>query len=111
MPLSAAASIKCRGFPQWESLLAELQAIRKQMEGLLKLRLLDEIESSTFAEKQTELRTRETRLLTRLEGCGRQQSERGELAVKVLNFRKLSRRSGLTILNSMVRNNRPWRTP
>ena len=66
------------------------------MERLLKLRLLDEIESSTFAEKQTELRTRETRLLTRLEGCGRQHSERGELAVKVFELSQALAQKWLT---------------
>ena len=53
---------------------------------LLDLRLLDEIEADTFAAKQNELRAKETRLLTKLEGFDRQQSERGELAVKVFEL-------------------------
>ena len=50
------------------------------------MRQIDEIELSTFAEKQAELRSKETRLQTKLEGCGRQQSERADLAVKVFEL-------------------------
>ena len=53
---------------------------------MLDLRLLDEVEPATFAEKQADLRSKETRLLTKLEGCGRQQSERIDLAVKVFEL-------------------------
>ena len=69
-----------------QTLQRELEAVRKQKQRLLDLRLLDEIEADTFAAKQSELRSQETRLLTKLEGCGRQQSERGELAVKVFEL-------------------------
>lgn len=69
-----------------QTLQSELEAVRKQKQRLLDLRLLDEIEADTFAAKQNELRAKETRLLTKLEGCGRQQSERGELAVKVFEL-------------------------
>lgn len=69
-----------------ESVQRELEAVRKQKQRLLDLRLLDEIESETFAAKQTELRSKETRLLTKLEGCGRQHSERADLAVKVFEL-------------------------
>ena len=53
---------------------------------MLDLRLLGEVEPATFAEKQADLRSKETRLLTKLEGCGRQQSERIDLAVKVFEL-------------------------
>lgn len=69
-----------------ESVQRELDGVRKQKQRLLDLRLLDEIEASTFAEKQNELRSKETRLLTKLEGCGRQHSERVDLAVKVFEL-------------------------
>lgn len=69
-----------------ETVRRELDAVRRQKERLLNLRLLDEIESDTFAEKQAELRSKETRLQTKLEGQGRQQSERNELAVKVFEL-------------------------
>lgn len=36
-----------------------------------------------------ELRSKETRLQTKLEGCGRQQSERADLAVKVFELSQL----------------------
>ncbi len=64
----------------------ELDAVRKQKDRLLNLRLLDEIESETFAAKQSELRSKETKLQTRLEGTARQQSERGDWAVKVFEL-------------------------
>jgi len=69
-----------------QTLQRELEGVRMQKQRLLDLRLLDEIEADTFAAKQNELRAKETRLLTKLEGCGRQQSERGELAVKVFEL-------------------------
>jgi site-specific DNA recombinase len=69
-----------------DALQRELEGVRKQKQRLLDLRLLDEIESSTFAEKQAELRSKETRLQTKLEGCGRQQSERADLAVKAFEL-------------------------
>lgn len=69
-----------------DELQRELDAVRMQKERLLNLRLLDEIESDTFAAKQAELRSKETKLQTRLEGTARQQSERGDLAVKVFEL-------------------------
>ncbi len=69
-----------------EGLLRELESVRKQKQRLIDLRLLDEIEAATFTAKQTELRSKETRLQTTLEGCDRQQSERGDLAVKVFEL-------------------------
>ena len=69
-----------------DELKRELDAVRKQQDRLLNLRLLDEIESETFAAKQSELRSKETKLQTRLEGTARQQSERGDWAVKVFEL-------------------------
>ncbi len=69
-----------------DELQRELDAVRKQKDRLLNLRLLDEIESETFAAKQSELRSKETKLQTRLEGTARQQSERGDWAVKVFEL-------------------------
>jgi hypothetical protein len=69
-----------------EELERELDSVRKQKERLLNLRLLDEIETETFTAKQAELRSKETRLQTKLEGQGRQQSERADLAVKVFEL-------------------------
>lgn len=64
----------------------ELAIVRVQKQRLLDLRLLDEIEAETFAAKQSELRSKETRLQTKHEGLGRQQSERADLAVKVFEL-------------------------
>jgi site-specific DNA recombinase len=64
----------------------ELASVRQQKQRLLDLRLLDEIEADTFATKQAELRSKETRLQTTLEGLGRQQSEQADLAVKVFEL-------------------------
>jgi site-specific DNA recombinase len=69
-----------------ERLQRELESVRKQKATLLNLRLLDEIETATFAAKQAELRSLETRLQTQSEGQGRQQSERADLAVKVFEL-------------------------
>lgn len=69
-----------------ETLQRELESVGKQKQRLLDLRLLDEIETDTFAAKQGELRSSETRLQTKLEGFGRQQSERADLAVKVFEL-------------------------
>ena len=69
-----------------EGFQRELESVRKQKERLLNLRLLDEIGADTFAQKQADLRTAEGRLQAKLEGCGRQQSERAELAVKVFEL-------------------------
>ena len=68
----------------------------KQRANLLNLRLLDEIESATFAVKQMELRTKETRLQTKLEGCSRQQAERSDLAVKVFELSQDLKQKWLT---------------
>jgi hypothetical protein len=58
----------------------------REKERLLNLRLLEEIEFDTFAEKQAELRSKETRLQTKLDGQGGQQSECNELAVNVFEL-------------------------
>lgn len=64
----------------------ELSNLKKQKDGLLNLRLLEEINVDTFAEKQSELRDQEVKLQTKLEGVGRQQCERADLAVKVFEL-------------------------
>ncbi len=70
--------------------LAELQrqlaVVRDQRERLLNLRLLEEIDAGTFGAKQAELRSREAELSLRIEACGRQALEHGDLAVKVFEL-------------------------
>ena len=64
----------------------ELQAVRQQQERLLDLRLLDEINSDTFQAKQAELKLQESRLRVEAEGQSRQESERGDLALRVFEL-------------------------
>ena len=64
----------------------ELAQVRQQAERLLTLRLMDEITPETFRSKSEELRAKESRLALRLEGQGRQQAERIDLAVKVFEL-------------------------
>jgi len=64
----------------------ELAKLKKQKDALLNLRLLEEINADTFAEKQAEIRDQEVKLQTKLEGVGRQQSEGADLAVKVFEL-------------------------
>lgn len=78
-----------------ERLRHELDGVRKQKQRLLDLRLLDEIESETFAAKQAELSSKERRLLTLLEGQGRQWSEQADTAVKVFELSQALADKGL----------------
>ena len=64
----------------------ELAQVRQQAERLLTLRLMDEITPETFRSKSEELRAKESSLALRLEGQGRQQAERIDVAVKVFEL-------------------------
>jgi len=64
----------------------ELAQVRQQAERLLTLRLMDEITPETFRSKSEELRAKESSLALRLEGQGRQQAERHDVAVKVFEL-------------------------
>jgi len=63
-------------------LLKQQELIQDQRDELVNLRLLGEIEQSTFSRKQTEFRDQEAEIVLRLEGMGRQQSDHADLAVK-----------------------------
>jgi hypothetical protein len=54
----------------------QLTSLRRQQDRLLNLRLLDEVDESTFASKSTEIRDRISRLNLEVESCGRSRSER-----------------------------------
>lgn len=64
----------------------ELTGLRDQQDRLLNLRLLDEIEVETFAQKNTELRDRIAGLTLQLESTHRQRDERADLAQKVFEL-------------------------
>jgi site-specific DNA recombinase len=64
----------------------QVDAVRKQENELLNLRLLGEIEAETFVAKKTELRDREARLNLQIEACGRGTHETNDLALKAFEL-------------------------
>lgn len=64
----------------------QLTSARQQQDRLLNLRLLDEIDGSTFAAKSQELRDRIARLGLELEAFDRDRAELAELAEKVFEL-------------------------
>jgi site-specific DNA recombinase len=64
----------------------QLSSLRQQQDRLLNLRLLDEIDESTFAAKSTELRDRIARLSLDVEACDRNRSEKAAQAEKVFEL-------------------------
>ena len=64
----------------------QLKAIRQRKDRLLDLRIWGEIDAETLATKQTELRDEEDRAKLQLEAASRQDSEYGDLAVKVFEL-------------------------
>ncbi|MEO0529353.1 MAG: hypothetical protein AAF266_02120 [Planctomycetota bacterium] len=59
----------------------QLTLVRRQQDQLLNLRLLEEIEQDTFANKATELRDRVARINAQLESNDRCRAETGEIAI------------------------------
>jgi site-specific DNA recombinase len=64
----------------------QLTSLRQQQDRLLNLRLLDEIDESTFAAKSTELRDRIAHLSLDVEACDRNRSEKAAQAEKVFEL-------------------------
>lgn len=64
----------------------QLTSLRNQQDRLLNLRLLEEIDESTFASKNRELRDRITQLDVQIEGCDRNRADQAELATKVFEL-------------------------
>jgi hypothetical protein len=64
----------------------QLTSLRTQQDRLLNLRLLDEIDETTFRGKSTDLRNRISKLSLELEGCDRGRAERTELAEKAFEL-------------------------
>lgn len=64
----------------------QLSSLRNQQDRLLNLRLLDEIDESTFASKNNEIRDRIAQLDLQVEACDRGRAERAELAQKAFEL-------------------------
>ena len=64
----------------------QLSLLEAQKDRLLNLRLLDEIESDTFAAKSTEMRDRAAALTLQLEALNRGHDEDGDIAVKAFEL-------------------------
>ncbi|HTN75632.1 MAG TPA: recombinase family protein, partial [Pirellulaceae bacterium] len=79
-----------------KDLRRQVDAVRKQENELLNLRLLGEIESDTFAAKKTEFRDREARLNLQIEACGRGSHENADLAVKAFELSQTLRQRWVT---------------
>ncbi len=79
---------------------AELQRqaalLVQQQDRLLNLRIADDIDDVTFAQKQTELRDRLASIKLQLDAVDRSHDEMGELAVKVFELSQTLRQKWLT---------------
>ena len=64
----------------------ELSGLRQQQDRLLNLRLLDEIDADTFAQKQTELRDRIATATLNVEAADRSRAEQADLTLKVFEL-------------------------
>jgi len=69
-----------------EELQRQLTSLRNQQDRLLNLRLVDEIDESTFASKNTELRDRIATCKLQVDAADRGQDEQAELALKVFEL-------------------------
>jgi hypothetical protein len=64
----------------------QLTSLRNQQDRLLNLRLVDEIDESTFASKNTGLRDRIATCKLQVDAADRGQDEQAELALKVFGL-------------------------
>ena len=64
----------------------QLTEIRRQKDRLLALRLADEIDAGTFAQKSTELRDAEAAVKLRIDAQDRSSDEKANLAVKAFEL-------------------------
>ena len=79
-----------------KELRRQVDAVRKQENELLNLRLLGEIEADTFTAKKTEFRDREARLNLQIEACGRGTHENSDLAMKAFELSQTLRSKWVT---------------
>ena len=64
----------------------QLSSLRSQQDRLLNLRLMEEIDESTFAAKNSELRDRIRQIGVQIEGCDRNRAEQAEIAMKAFEL-------------------------
>jgi site-specific DNA recombinase len=69
-----------------EEIQRQLSLLRQQQTRLLNLRLLEEIDQNTMAEKGMELRDREAKLKLQLDACDLGRHENGEIAIKAFEL-------------------------
>lgn len=69
-----------------QELERQLTQVVKQQDGLLNLRLLDEINADTYGRKSAELRDREAKLRLQVEACSRGRQEEADIAVKAFEL-------------------------
>lgn len=81
---------------QVAQLTKQLMLLRQQQDRLLHLRLLDEIDDRTFADKSTEFRDQIARLSLQIEACDRGRSETAEIAVKAFELSQTLREKWLS---------------
>lgn len=74
----------------------QLASLRKQKEQLLNLRLLEEIDESTFASKHTEIRDRVAKLTLQMEASDRGSSENADIAVKAFELSQMLQEKWVT---------------
>ncbi len=86
-----------------EEIQRQLSLLRQQQTRLLNLRLLDEIDQETMAEKATELRDREANFKLRLDACDLGRHENGEIAIKAFELSQHLRSKWLTADYSVKR--------
>ncbi len=70
----------------FDEIKRQLTTVKQQRDRLLNLRLVDEINEQTFADKDTDLRDRQDRLELEIKAHGRQQSENADIALKVFEL-------------------------
>jgi site-specific DNA recombinase len=85
------------------SCLGSLSLLRQQQNRRLNLRLLEEIDEKTMAEKATELRDREANFMVQLAACDLGRHENGEIAVKAFELSQNFRGKWLTADYSVKR--------
>lgn len=74
----------------------QLTTLRNQQDRLLNLRLLDEIDESSFATKNTELRDRIAQLDPQLDASDRGRAEKGEVALELFELSQTLQEKWLT---------------
>ena len=77
-------------------LTRQLTVLQNQQDRLLNLRLLEEIDESTFAAKNTEFRDRIAQVKLQLEACDRRRTEHGEIALKAFELSQTLREKWVT---------------